>query len=166
MEALRTFRILRIAASVVFGLLCILLIALWVRSYWRYDWLGGLSVTSRNNEFLPMNGCLVESANGVLVVIYVGNLREWLSALGQFTGSSPAIPSVRVTGDEGESTWHGFRAKVYPNGIFRGSGPHWFFVLVLGAAGAVPWIRRFSLRTLLIATTLVAVGLGLVALST
>jgi hypothetical protein len=43
--------------------------------------------------------------------------------------------------------------------------PHWFLVAVVGTIGAIPWItnaRRFSLRTLLIATTLVAVGLGLI----
>jgi hypothetical protein len=43
--------------------------------------------------------------------------------------------------------------------------PHWFLLLVSSSAGILPWIRwstRFSLRTLLIATTLVAVGLGLI----
>jgi hypothetical protein len=41
--------------------------------------------------------------------------------------------------------------------------PVWFASLLAIAAGATPWLRwRFSLRTLLIATTLVAVGLGLI----
>jgi hypothetical protein len=43
--------------------------------------------------------------------------------------------------------------------------PHWFPVAITAAlaAGAWPyWTTRFSLRTLLIATTLVAVVLGLV----
>ncbi len=43
-------------------------------------------------------------------------------------------------------------------------GPHWIVALVAALVGALPWalkIRRFSLRTLLIATTLVAVVLGL-----
>jgi hypothetical protein len=47
--------------------------------------------------------------------------------------------------------------------------PFWLPVLATGATGAaacVPWIRwRFSLRTLLIATTLVAVALGVVVIS-
>jgi hypothetical protein len=41
--------------------------------------------------------------------------------------------------------------------------PDWFAILTVSALSAVPWIRwskRFSLRTLLIATTLVAVVLG------
>ena len=41
--------------------------------------------------------------------------------------------------------------------------PNWFLVSLIGSLAAVPWIKwskRFSLRTLLIATTLVAVLLG------
>jgi hypothetical protein len=43
--------------------------------------------------------------------------------------------------------------------------PIWFLAGLSGVLAATPWIRwihRFSLRTLLIATTLVAVGLGLI----
>jgi hypothetical protein len=41
--------------------------------------------------------------------------------------------------------------------------PHWMLVLLVGGIGTIPWLRfQFSLRTLLIATTLVAVVLGLV----
>jgi hypothetical protein len=41
--------------------------------------------------------------------------------------------------------------------------PYWFPVLISGVLAAVPWIRwRFSLRTLLIATTIIAVVLGLI----
>ena len=41
--------------------------------------------------------------------------------------------------------------------------PHWFLVLAAIGMGALSWLRpRFSLRTLLIATTLVAVVLGLI----
>jgi hypothetical protein len=40
--------------------------------------------------------------------------------------------------------------------------PHWFLVVSIVMLGAAPWIRRsFSLRTLLIATTLIAAVLGL-----
>ena len=60
-----------------------------------------------------------------------------------------------------ELSWGGF--------YFRGAAimaPYWFWLLILTALAIAPWIRqlkwRFSLRTLLIATTLVAVVLGLV----
>ena len=45
--------------------------------------------------------------------------------------------------------------------------PHWFLILLSALLAYVPWLRfwstRFSLRTLLIVTTLIAVGLGLIA---
>jgi hypothetical protein len=41
--------------------------------------------------------------------------------------------------------------------------PYWFIGTAILAFGAVPWLRwRFTLRTLLVATTLVAAGLGLI----
>jgi hypothetical protein len=54
-----------------------------------------------------------------------------------------------------------------PNGALVGVGlgrafPYWPFVATAATVSLIPWLRwRFSLRTLLIATTLVAVGLGL-----
>jgi hypothetical protein len=49
------------------------------------------------------------------------------------------------------------------NGGLAGVAPHWFLALIFALIAAAPWltsIPRFSLRTLLIATTLVAVLLG------
>jgi hypothetical protein len=42
--------------------------------------------------------------------------------------------------------------------------PYWFLVAITAMPGVLfwlPWSRRFSLRTLLIATTLVAIALGI-----
>ena len=65
-----------------------------------------------------------------------------------------------------------FRVKKFwiklevPNGHRGIHFPHWLTVLVCCAVSGVPWLgyvpRRFSLSTLLVATTLVAVVLGLV----
>jgi hypothetical protein len=42
--------------------------------------------------------------------------------------------------------------------------PHWFVVGIVATLTSIPWLRwQFSLRTLLIATTLVAALLGLIA---
>jgi hypothetical protein len=41
---------------------------------------------------------------------------------------------------------------------------YWMLTLTIGGLAAAPWLRwRFTLRTLLIATTLFAVGMGVVA---
>ena len=57
-----------------------------------------------------------------------------------------------ITAQEPRATWLTF--------------PFWLPVLVSAMLSAIPWIRqlpwRFTLRTLLIATTLIAVGLGLI----
>jgi hypothetical protein len=48
------------------------------------------------------------------------------------------------------------------------SFPHWALVSLFAIFAAAPWIhwsKRFSLPTLLIAMTLVAVGLGMVVMS-
>jgi hypothetical protein len=42
--------------------------------------------------------------------------------------------------------------------------PHWFTAFSCAAIGSAPWLRwRFSLRALLIATTRIAIVLGLIA---
>ena len=157
------FRTLRIAFSATCLIACVLLVALWVRSYWQYDWLGGLLATPpKSGEMHFTNGCLFESANGVVTVLHAGKLWGSLSYL-RSVGTSSADPKMRVTGNYGESVWSGFRADVGPNGYFRGSLPIWFLALTTMAASALPWFRwRFSLRTLLIAMTLVTVALGLI----
>jgi hypothetical protein len=38
--------------------------------------------------------------------------------------------------------------------------PYWFLAPLIAAAAYVPWIKRFSLRTMLIATTVAAIALG------
>jgi hypothetical protein len=44
--------------------------------------------------------------------------------------------------------------------------PHWFLVVMSTALGVAPWFRwRFGLRTLLIAMTLFAMGLGAIVYS-
>ncbi len=40
--------------------------------------------------------------------------------------------------------------------------PDWFYVILFATLAALSWIRRFSLRTLLIATTVIAAVLGLI----
>jgi hypothetical protein len=68
-----------------------------------------------------------------------------------------------------------FEWRWYPNSIFI-TVPHWFLVLFCGALAAVPWIFRrwqrpsfrirFSVRTLLLVISFVAVLLGLIAAAT
>ena len=142
------FRKLRIAWSVVWGVAAVLLIALWVRSYW-WTRVGSLPLTEKSSvsygSFPGVIGIGARSGDDGTPLIMEAD--DWWSV--QQLCGSPAYSS-RILGYFG-----------YAGGVV--ALPYWFGVLLTVAPAVAPWIRwRFSLRTLLIATTLVAVGLGLI----
>lgn len=135
-------RKLRIAWSVALGSVAMLLACMWMRSYWLHEETAGsisgskiLSITSDRGEF----------AFGIVT-------------------NRPHIDFkyVKAAPTNQFSRW---RLQYVSAGdawvVFI---PYWFPTLVFGTFAAVPWIRcRYSVRTLLIATTLVAVALGAIA---
>jgi hypothetical protein len=134
-------RKLRIAWSVAWGSAGLLLIALWVRSYSWFDSFG-MSFDGQNSYWL---GSVVGEmrfatpmthSQGIWWHTYDTPAKEWVK---------DELPKRSVVG-----FWAG------QSGIIV---PHWFFVMVCTATAALPWMS-FSLRTLLIATTILAVGLG------
>jgi len=146
----RSLRYLRIAFSATCLIACLLLCVLWVWSTWYLDeyWFAlpnhqGLGIcSSRHCLHLAIQDRTVNPST-----YFVGYTRL------EQKGLLPA------------ESWHtflGFRAA-RDAGIYTISIPYWFLLLVFVA---LLWLRwRFSLRTLLIATTLVAVVLGLIAWS-
>jgi hypothetical protein len=158
----RIFRGLRIAWTVMFGILCVLLIALWVRSYWICDGVIGHISDTRLVAFDSFSGALSLSTS------------VWPSLPPAFTDYEPwKLNSLHV--DEEEETWFAredvderwaFYLAMPPNQESGILAPYWFLVLLAAALAAAPWVQRlnwrFSVRTLLIAITLVAVGLGTV----
>jgi hypothetical protein len=145
------FRKLRIAWSVFWGVACALLTVLWVRSY-----------TIRDGFFLPVTSKFAISADSVL-----GHVVVWKIF------ASP--PSTLVPYHVNHSRIEGrFKTLFNSNvlgfyfgriaGDFRADVPHWFLVLTAAGFCVAPWLQEkwsFSLRSLLFATTLVAVALGL-----
>jgi hypothetical protein len=136
---------------------CVLLIALWVRSYLRSDDLF--------MRLSPNHTAAVNSQEGSLLLILWTERppnRQW--------GWRSTSLQPR------QYTWRRYQGKVLSKlgiryehvdaRLYRAaSAPHWFVILPfasLTAALWLPWSKRSSLRTLLIATTLVAVGLGVV----
>jgi hypothetical protein len=150
------FRKLRNAWSVGCAIACVLLIVLWVRSYWRsYDAFGPMSKS---------RAVVLSSHQGRLsVIVQQIEIPMWHfgrnSRAEQLAGTSSASVGrtfarlfvIRFTSQKKSSGVS--LAYTYP-------------VLLTCALAVVPWIRhlhwRFTLRTLLIATTLVAVVLGLI----
>jgi hypothetical protein len=145
-------RRLQITFSVTCGVICLLLIVLWVRSYWRCDIAMGQSSTSIRSYFV------------------LGSVRGFLAI-----GAEPGFSSLRKVTDWDfdsyppdyherlpEPTYLGFHFARYASHsvLFV---PYWFPVVMTVSWAVIPWVpwsRRFSIRTLLIATTLLALMLG------
>jgi hypothetical protein len=143
------FRKLRIAWSVLWAIAAVLLVALWVRSYWRIDM--ATYIHSIKMVFHP------SSLRGRIMLM--------VTPMTIIDGAGIQTYSItQATGiDQLPDAFLGFYFCHRPNSTIA-ILPYWFVVLCTGILTAVPWIRwsnRFSLRTLLIAMTLVAVLLGL-----
>jgi hypothetical protein len=139
---------LRIAVTALGLTACVLLVAMWVRSYWRLD------ILEQRTGFEAFQ---ISSVNGRI-------------AIGQLDPRTYVIGESYLSVAAGDAAdWRkggvlGF--AYYDDGLVTALiAPHWLPALLFTALAVIPWISqrwRFSLRTLLIATALVAVGLGLI----
>ena len=131
------------------GILCLLLIALWVRSYWVQDVVWG---------WFPFPGYLqINSTCGDIKIIANAEKQK---AIWRYTS--------RVAEDRGPRWFFKLEQHARFGWWLDVTLPHFFLLFTLAGAASFPWVqssRRFSLRTLLLATTLVAVGLGAIAVS-
>jgi hypothetical protein len=135
------FRKLRIAWSVTWGMVAVLLCMLWVRSY-----------SVNDNLYLKV---------GKGRSAWIGSLCGRLAFLEKPAAELP----------EFEKWWLDHSAVSTGEHLNVSTGaivlPLWLPVLFAALFGLAPWIRRrFSLRTLLIAATVVAVVLGIVVWAT
>ncbi len=153
----RFLRYLRIAFSATCLIACVLLIALWVRSYYSRDMTRGCIGGS------PLH-MSVTSLKGEVAIAFDewrGNPHPWM--FGSVSNSENMIAVFSSVTGKPPLSWLGFRWH-FKASLVVIVFPYWFLVLVPAAFTAIPWIhwkRRFSLRTLLIATTLIAGVLGL-----
>jgi hypothetical protein len=150
------YRKLRIAFSAVCEILCLLLIVLWVRSHFIKNWWYARLFLSQNLELTAQSGCIsvtVFESSGPL------NIRRqaWKFKKNTlFKGGTP-FREMRVNRAGFGRVWSPKSKRV----VF----PFWLPVILFISVGTAPWIPhlswRFSLRTLLITMTLVAVALGI-----
>jgi hypothetical protein len=159
------FRNLRIAFSATCLVACLLLIVLWVRSYWALDTVQHLAAGSRGYGVVSDMGRLIFTRFDLppdLVNRYFKNSRWFV----RHSSQADVPPSRRA--EPTPVSWSVVhKQSEYQRTLF--TVPYWFPLLlavVIAAISAIalriPWPRRFTLRTLLIATTLVALVLGLV----
>jgi hypothetical protein len=159
MESARITRSIRIAVTALCLTACVLLVALWVRSYWRYDFLAGPLGTTR---LILIVSCRGQFGIGTAPIEYLSEFGTG-GAPKLHSGPSENMPSLtlRMRSFLGIFYWH-FRPLKRENQFVV---PFWLITLVcVSITAAVPLKQtwRFSLRTLLIATTLIAAGLGVV----
>jgi hypothetical protein len=144
------YRKLRIAWSVWWGVGAVLLIALWVRSYW---WCNSIyiqhSTQVRIARVFSMQGRIGISSrqHGMDTKFRSFKLGEPMEYTDDY-GRNSTSAWIRIM------RWVSFTEVLVP---------YWLVVFLCGSSATAPWIAfRFSLRTLLIATTLVGVLLGLI----
>lgn len=157
-----TWWYLRVAASVICLTACVLFSALWVRSHWWLD----LSLREIGSNY----GICVISKQGQLRITLasgpfgIANVTEGTAKMDVF-GETFTLPStpyrIPVQWKTQPSVLRQFGWTRYPDG-HKIIVPHWFLAAIFGIAAAVPWVRRFSLRTLLTAMTLIAGALGVI----
>ena len=151
------FRKLRIAWSVGWGAVCVLLIVLWVRSYWKLDGISG----NRGVHYVYFD-TLQGDFHFARIVSSSTKPIPWRAF------HNPIVDTDLQSRDDSQKGIHhvlGIGWKVLGNG-WQVTVALWLPALISGVFAVAPWIRhlkrRFSLRTLLITTTLVAVVLGLI----
>ena len=146
------FRKLRITWSVGCGLLCLLLIMLWARSYRTWD----RCFRTGENHGWQLNSML-----GHVVLVVAKPPKEFIPF---FIESLPTEDRFKGDFDKYVLGFYFGRTPSVELGV-----PFWFIVSIGLAITAAPWLShlsgRFSVRTLLIATTLIAGVLGLAVLS-
>jgi hypothetical protein len=160
MERLRLLRYVRIAMTATCLTACVLLVALWVRSYWWMD-----------TFYYPLTApkaFLIQSWDGEIwcgraTFVRASFNSDW-AIKGTLINRSISSPDLRPF-TSGE--FRGYLGMGYVNyNVYQGvGGSHLGFVIASAIGTIMPWLRwsvRYSLRTLLIVTTLVAVGMGAV----
>lgn len=138
---------LRMLFTAICGVLCLLLIAFWVRSYW---WVEQLPVPIPGNHVIGL-----ATMPGVFAVAIDPNWGRppWT------TLSNPAGEWLAWGGYNHSRVWGFFGIQATAVII-----PFWFAILIATSMVGIPWLHwHFSLRTLLIATTLIAAILGIIA---
>jgi hypothetical protein len=136
----RARRKLRIGVSVFFGLLTLALCVLWVRSFWRLD--------------------QVYRSGATVYSIYSNNGTIGLAITEPFYTPPPNVHwELASANSNGRWPTPFFKSTTLSTTL---AVPHILLAFLPAAIACLPWLRwKFSLRAMLIATTLVAVVLGL-----
>ena len=156
MERTKVIRRLRIAMSAVCGILCVLLIVFWVRSYHKKDDCRGMVGKTLLN---------IQSSRGELGIArwiaWQSNPIPWHMSSESVDESTERLWQPMI--DRMPLSMAGIRRQRFTPDMTLLAIQFRLLVLLSSTLAAVPWLRwKYSLRTLLIALTLIALVLGLV----
>jgi hypothetical protein len=143
----KSLRYLRIAFSATCLIACVLMIALWLRSFWWWD---DCSLKLSKSEYAQ--GI---SAEGRIIIWFEhSQLRQWFEL-----NIDPLAIHRSPSGHE-RHPWLGF--YVSPSGnMYSVRFAHCLLAMVSMAFAVIPWCpTRFSVRGVLMAMTVVAVIIG------
>jgi hypothetical protein len=140
-------RKLRIVWSVVWSVVVFLLVTCWIHSYFNHILIEGYVAPVRRYYVHSLAGCVVVDWQMRIFYEEVEWQEKYVPSYLRQRTTNAGIRIVR------------FGATVYAIAV-----SYWMLTLCAVCIAAVPWLsfKRFSLRSLLIATTLVAVALGLI----
>lgn len=145
-------RRLRIGWTVFFAVLTVALCVLWVRSYWRTDTVVGPLWHSQSFNIVSTQGKL-----GLAMFVAHSPIQYFEASTGVYREGILIFAHSRYCNQLG------FRYFVDESHVYV-VAPHWFIIPIPIALSALPWLprwsTRFSLRTMLIATTLIAAAMG------
>ncbi len=152
MDRLRLIRGLRIAVTTVCGIACALLAVMWARSYHSEDRASGHISGSYGVQLYSSRGWMVCSRN---TAVDATQHYPWKMDVGKEHWLHPADDRLKFA-----NPLHFLRGASFASI----TAPHW---VLIGLSGAVALVTstvrlKFSLRTLLIVTTAIAVLLGVV----
>jgi hypothetical protein len=160
---LKNLRVATTALSLTAG---VLLIALWVRSYWQCDWISGDWIRGRGDG--EWHFVEIKSIGGFLV--------WWQHNFTDHDGGNLDLSIATLPFQKEYLSWvpwygrfERYNQQTSKSIITEAMVPYWMLLLALFVLSVIPWLswsNRFSLRTLLIATSLVALGLGMIVAAT
>jgi hypothetical protein len=148
---------LRYAPAIVFALLALAFVGLWVRSYYVIDTAYGRVGESRQIGW--------GFSRGLVTIRYADLGRPIRKFQGWHFNSRPVEPDAIADNGWSEQTYVGFGRVNGVLGVVNYYFPFWLPTLIaasLAAVFAFKPITRFTVRGLLVTTTLLAAVLGLV----
>jgi hypothetical protein len=150
-------------ASIVCLVMCVALMGLWVRSYRKIDWATGPAADRQIYQIASALGRLNIFLNTFIIGAAPTSLHPW--SIRTVDADPPSMMFYRTPTSGSSLPDLGFDAR-----YFRTSGnlqvPYWFLVFAMGSLAMLfqlRWPPQFTLRSMFIATTFLAIVLGMCA---